>query len=433
LFIDKVQLHVKAGDGGNGAVTFRREKYVSHGGPDGGDGGKGGNIIIQIDENMNTLLAFRFKRKFEAKPGGDGKGGKIHGATADDVIIGVPSGTIIKDPESGLIIKDMSDCEPFVLCKCGRGGWGNRHFATPTRQIPRFAKSGTKGEERDVVLELKMLADVGLAGLPSAGKSSLLAAVSAARPKIANYHFTTLAPNLGVIKTSNETGFVMADIPGLIEGASEGAGLGHDFLRHIDRCRLIVHVVDIAAIEGRSPLDDIDTIDAELEAFNTQLAERPRIIAANKYDILDTENDEVKEELRKFEEYMAKLGYKYVYISAATGYNTDNLIREIDTMLKELPPLIVYDPEITEEEIAAQTRGADKKETFIKRADDGAYEAEGEWLFNLVGQVNFEDRDSLMFFQRVLQKSGVIELLREAGCTDGHTVRIYDFEFDFIN
>lgn len=429
MFIDKIQIHVKAGDGGNGCVSFRREKYVSHGGPDGGDGGKGGSIIIKIDDNMNTLLAFRYKRKFEALCGGNGQGAKFHGATADDVIIAVPPGTIIRDPDTGLIIKDMSNCEPFVLCRGGRGGWGNRHFATPTRQIPRFAKSGTKGEERDVILELKMLADVGLVGLPSAGKSSLLAAVSAARPKIADYHFTTLSPNLGVVKTSAETGFVMADIPGLIEGAADGAGLGHAFLRHIERCRLLVHVVDISAYEGRSPLDDIDTIDAELEAFSPKLADVPRIIAANKYDSIDPETADLKE----FEDYMDKLGYPYIYISAYTGYNTDVLVKEIDKMLKKLPPLMIYDPEITTEELSITTAGAETRESIITKADDGAYEVEGEWLFNLVGQVNFEDRESLMFFQRVLLKSGLIEQLREHGCKDGDTVRMYDFEFDFIN
>lgn len=429
MFIDKVQIHVKAGDGGNGSVSFRREKYVAKGGPDGGDGGKGGSIIIKINENVNTLLSFRYNRKFEAKSGGNGSGAKFHGASGDDVIIGVPPGTIIKDPETGLIIKDMSDCEPYVICRGGRGGWGNRHFATPTRQIPRFAKSGTKGEERDVILELKMLADVGLVGLPSAGKSSLLAAVSEARPKIADYHFTTLSPNLGVVKTSPETAFVMADIPGLIEGAADGAGLGHDFLRHIERCRLLVHVVDISSHEGRSPLDDIDTIDAELDAFSSKFADIPRIIAANKYDSVDPESPTLKE----FEDYMDKLGYPYIYISAYTGYNTDILVKEIDKILKELPPMTIYDPEITTEEIAATTSGAETRETKITRADDGAFEVEGNWIFNLMGQVNFDDRDSLMFFQRVLLKSGVIDLLREHGCKDGDTVRMYDFEFDFIN
>lgn len=429
MFIDKAQIHVKAGDGGNGSVSFRREKYVSHGGPDGGDGGKGGNIVIKIDENINTLLAFRYKRKFEAGRGDDGKGAKFHGANAGDVVISVPPGTIIRDSNTGLIIKDMSGCEPFVICKGGRGGWGNRHFATPTRQIPRFAKSGTKGEERDIILELKMLADVGLIGLPSAGKSSLLAAVSSARPKIADYHFTTLSPNLGVVKTGEETGFVMADIPGLIEGASEGSGLGHDFLRHIERCRLLVHVVDISSYEGRSPLDDIDTIDVELEAFSPALTDVPRIIAANKYDSVNPEDTDLKE----FEDYMDKLGYPYIYVSAYTGYNTDVLVREIDKMLKELPPVTVYDPEITFEDLTAGADRDEKRETLIKKADDGAYEVEGEWLFNLVGQVNFQDRDSLIFFQRVLLKSGVIDLLREHGCEDGDTVRMYDFEFDFIN
>ncbi|MBR6915555.1 MAG: GTPase ObgE, partial [Clostridia bacterium] len=286
MFIDKIRIYLKAGNGGNGAVSFRREKYVAKGGPDGGDGGRGGDIIFTVDEGANTLLAFRYKRKFIAENGGDGEGSKFHGKDGEDVVVKVPRGTLIKDAESGLVIHDMSDGEDFTVCRGGRGGWGNKHFATPTRQIPRFAKSGMPGEEKDVVLELKMIADVGLVGLPSAGKSSLLAAVSAARPKVAEYHFTTLEPSLGVVSTGGESGFVMADIPGLIEGASEGAGLGHDFLRHIERCRMIVQVVDVAGTEGRSPVEDLETISEELEKFSPAVASRPRLIAANKADLL---------------------------------------------------------------------------------------------------------------------------------------------------
>ena len=294
MFIDKIQIYTKAGNGGNGAVSFRREKYVAKGGPDGGDGGNGGNIIFRIDRGANTLLSFRYKRKFVAGNGGDGSGAKRHGENGMDVIILVPAGTLIRDAESGKILRDMSVEEDYVLCRGGRGGWGNKHFATPTRQIPRFAKAGQIGEEREVVLELKMIADVGLAGLPSAGKSSLLAAVSAARPKIADYHFTTLEPNLGVVSVGEGSGFVMADIPGLIEGASEGAGLGHDFLRHIERCRLIVQVVDVSGIEGRDPVDDFHTIADELEKFSQILADKPRIIAANKMDLLEDEEHDHK-------------------------------------------------------------------------------------------------------------------------------------------
>lgn len=426
MFIDKVKIFVKAGNGGNGCVSFRREKYVAKGGPDGGDGGHGGNVVFTIDKGSNTLLAFRYKRKFVAENGGDGAGAKFHGKNGADIIVKVPEGTIIRDEKSGKILKDMSSCEDWICAKGGRGGWGNKHFATPTRQIPMFAKSGTKGQEWELTLELKMLADVGLVGLPSAGKSSLLAAVSDAKPKIADYHFTTLSPNLGVINVRDGHGFVMADIPGLIEGASEGLGLGHAFLRHVERCRLLVQVVDISCIEGRNPIDDIKTIDEELNKFSPELATRPRIIAANKVDSLDRSIVDVD----AFEAYVNERGWKLMYISAYTGENTEELVSEIDKMLLELPPLTIYEAEYTPED-AILSDGEDHAVT-ITRDDKGTYVVEGEWLYNLVGQVNFEDRESLMFFQRVLLKSGVIEKLKEAGCKDGDSVSMYDFEFDFV-
>lgn len=426
MFIDKVKIFVKAGNGGNGCVSFRREKYVAKGGPDGGDGGHGGNVVFTIDKGSNTLLAFRYKRKFVAENGGDGAGAKFHGKNGADIIVRVPEGTIIRDEKSGKILKDMSSCEDWICAKGGRGGWGNKHFATPTRQIPMFAKSGTKGQEWELTLELKMLADVGLVGLPSAGKSSLLAAVSDAKPKIADYHFTTLSPNLGVINVRDGHGFVMADIPGLIEGASEGLGLGHAFLRHVERCRLLVQVVDISCIEGRNPIDDIKTIDEELNKFSPELATRPRIIAANKVDSLDRSIVDVD----AFEAYVNERGWKLMYISAYTGENTEELVSEIDKMLLELPPLTIYEAEYTPED-AILSDGEDHAVT-ITRDDKGTYVVEGEWLYNLVGQVNFEDRESLMFFQRVLLKSGVIEKLKEAGCKDGDSVSMYDFEFDFV-
>lgn len=426
MFIDKVKIYVKAGNGGNGCVSFRREKYVAKGGPDGGDGGHGGNVVFTIDKGSNTLLSFRYKRKFVAENGGDGAGAKFHGKNGTDIIIKVPEGTIIKDEKSGKILKDMSSCEDWICAKGGRGGWGNKHFATPTRQIPMFAKSGTKGQEWELTLELKMLADVGLVGLPSAGKSSLLAAVSDAKPKIADYHFTTLSPNLGVINVRDGHGFVMADIPGLIEGASEGQGLGHAFLRHIERCRLLVQVVDISCYEGRNPIDDIVTIDEELTKFSPELATRPRIIAANKMDSLDTSIVDVD----AFENYVRERGWDLMYISAYTGENTEELVDKIDKMLAELPPLTIYEAEYTPED-AILADGDDHAVTITKN-DKGAYVVEGEWLYNLVGQVNFEDRESLMFFQRVLLKSGVIDKLKEAGCRDGDSVSMYDFEFDFV-
>ena len=423
MFIDKIQIYIKAGDGGNGAISFRREKYVAQGGPDGGDGGHGGNIVFRIDEGSNTLLAFRYKRKFIAGNGGNGKGAKFHGATADDLVILVPRGTLIKDANTGRIIKDMSDDSDFICCKGGRGGWGNKHFATPTRQVPNFAKNGTKGEEKEVILELKMLADVGIIGYPSVGKSSILARISAAKPKIADYHFTTLSPNLGVVSTGGESGFIAADIPGLIEGAADGAGLGHAFLRHIDRCRLLWHVVDISCFEGRDPIEDIVKINTELEKYSPALAMREQIIVANKIDALDEELVDVK----AFEEYVRENGWHLMYVSAATGEGLNELIRYSADELKELPPMTIYEAEYEPED--AYVGGG--KETTIRR-ENGMFIVEGEWLFNLMGQINFSDYESLNYFQRILYRSGVFEELEKHGCVDGDTVSIYDFEFDFV-
>ena len=423
MFIDNIQIYIKAGDGGNGAISFRREKYVAQGGPDGGDGGHGGNIVFRIDEGSNTLLAFRYKRKFIAGNGGNGKGAKFHGATADDLVILVPRGTLIKYANTGRIIKDMSDDEDFICCKGGRGGWGNKHFATPTRQVPNFAKNGTKGEEKEVILELKMLADVGIIGYPSVGKSSILARISAAKPKIADYHFTTLSPNLGVVSTGGESGFIAADIPGLIEGAADGAGLGHAFLRHIDRCRLLWHVVDISCFEGRDPVEDIIKINTELERYSPALALREQIIVANKVDALDEELVDVK----AFEEYVKENGWTLMYVSAATGEGLPELIKYSAEVLRELPPMTIYEAEYEPED--AYVGGG--KETTIRR-EDGIFIVEGEWLFNLMGQINFSDYESLNYFQRILYRSGVFEELEKHGCVDGDTVSIYDFEFDFV-
>lgn len=424
MFIDIVKIYVKAGDGGNGAVSFRREKYVSHGGPDGGDGGNGGNIVFVTDKGTNTLLSFRYKRKFVAGNGESGGGHKFHGATADDLVIGVPLGTLIKDAATGKIIKDMSDDKPFICCRGGRGGWGNRHFATPTRQVPMFAKQGTKGEERELQLELKMLADVGLVGFPNVGKSSILSRISSAKPKIADYHFTTLSPNLGVVKTAGENGFVVADIPGLIEGAADGAGLGHAFLRHVERCRLLLHVVDVSGIEGRDPTDDIEKINTELQKHSEELYSRPQIIVANKTDLLPEDHD-----FSEFENYVDEHGWELIYISAATGEGLDRLVHLADERLKLLPPLTIYESEISPEDEYAKNDG--ERTTTIRRENDTFF-VEGEWLVNLMGQVNLEDYESLAFFQRVLIKAGVIKMLEDKGCVDGCTVNIYDFEFDFI-
>ncbi|MBO5945043.1 MAG: GTPase ObgE [Clostridia bacterium] len=426
MFIDNIEIYVKAGNGGNGAVSFHREKFVSAGGPDGGDGGRGGNIVLKVDTGANTLLAFRYKRKFIAEPGGDGMTGKKHGKNGEDVVILVPLGTIVREKDTGRIIHDMANGDDYVLCKGGRGGWGNRHFATPTRQIPRFAKSGTRGEEKTVTLELKMLAEVGLIGFPNVGKSSILSRISAAKPKIANYHFTTLSPNLGVVSVKEGHGFLAADIPGLIEGASEGAGLGHAFLRHVDRCRLLLHVVDIAGTDGRDPSDDVDKINAELKNYSEQLAQRPQIIVANKTDSADLDSDEVK----AFAEKVKTLGYDIVYVSAVTGDGLDELVKKTSEMLADLPPITVYDAEVSAEE-EAFTAFSTVRETIVKRHNE-KYVVEGEWLYNFMGQINFNDYESLNFFQRVLQKNGVIDKLREAGVKEGDTVSIYDFEFDFV-
>ena len=424
MFVDNVKIYIKAGDGGRGAVSFRREKYVSHGGPDGGDGGNGGNVVFRVDKGTNTLLAFKYRHKFIAENGGNGAGGKFHGKTAEDMIIPVPPGTLIKDAESGRIIHDMTegDGADYICCRGGRGGWGNKHFATPTRQVPMFAKNGTKGEEREVILELKMLADVGLIGYPSVGKSSILARISSAKPKIADYHFTTLSPNLGVVSTGGESGFVAADIPGLIEGAADGAGLGHAFLRHVDRCRLLLHVVDISCFEGRDPIEDVEMINRELERYSPELSLRPQIIVANKSDALEGADVDTE----AFEEFVRENGWEMIYVSAATGAGLDDMIQMVVERLEELQPLKVYSGEMAEEEIEV-----DAKETIIKRQND-LYIVEGEWLYNLMGQINFDDYESLNFFQNVLKKSGVFEALEAKGCKDGDTVSIYDFEFDYI-
>ena len=425
MFVDNVKIYIKAGDGGNGAVSFRREKYVAAGGPDGGDGGHGGNVVFRVDPGTNTLLAFRYKHKFIAQRGGDGKGAKCHGATAEDLIISVPPGTLIKDAESGKIIHDMSenDGADYLACKGGRGGWGNRHFATPTRQVPMFAKNGTEGEEKEVVLELKMLADVGLIGYPSVGKSSILSRISSAKPKIADYHFTTLSPNLGVVRTGGESGFVAADIPGLIEGAADGAGLGHAFLRHIDRCQLLLHVVDISCFEERTPIEDIQKINYELARYSEELAKRPQIILANKCDALDPEIVDVP----AFEAFVKENGWTLLYVSAVTGEGLDEMIRLVAERLRELPPMKIYESEYEPED--AYVGGG--KETVIRREND-TFHVEGEWLKNLMGQINFSDYESLSFFQKVLQKSGVFDALESKGCRNGHTVSIYGFEFDYV-
>lgn len=421
MFLDKVDIYIKAGNGGNGCVSFRREKYVSHGGPDGGDGGKGGDVIFMVDEGVNTLLAFKYHRKFVAQNGADGMKRKFFGKSGDDIIIKVPPGTVIKDKETGKILKDMSDNEPFVAARGGKGGWGNVHFATPTRQAPRFAKNGLPGEERYLTLELKMLADVGIVGFPNVGKSTLLSLISSARPKIANYHFTTLSPNLGVVSVYDQN-FVVADIPGLIEGAADGAGLGHDFLRHIERCRLVLHLFDISASERSDPLDDIIKINSELHKYSPELAARPQILAGNKIDI--GYDEEVLERIKAF---AAENNYELYLISGATGEGVDEMIKAVAAKLKELPPLKKYESEVTDENFEEP-----KTREINISVVNNVYKVEGEWLKKVVGSVNFDDYESLQYFQRVLKNSGVIEQLEKAGIQEGDTVDIYGMEFDFV-
>lgn len=425
MFFDKVKIYVKAGDGGNGSVSFHREKYISHGGPDGGDGGKGGDIVFVIDEGQNTLLNFKYRRKFVAQNGQAGMASKCHGKNAENLEIPVPPGTVIKDGASGKIIKDMSDTDVretgrFVLLKGGNGGFGNSHFATPTRQTPNFAKSGIKGKELEIELELKMLADAGLVGMPSAGKSTIISMVSAAKPKIADYHFTTLAPILGVVD-AKAGGYVLADIPGLIEGASNGEGLGHQFLRHIERCRLIVNVVDASGIEGRDPLDDLRVINEELEKYSPELASRPRILAANKMDMAD---DETKARLQA---YADEKGIPVVFLCAAIGEGTDELKEIIARELVHLPPLTVYEPEMSAEEEPETAEDDEIKVTNV----NGVYHVKAERLINVINSINFGDHESMAYFQKVLRNSGVIAALEAKGIKDGDTVNLYDVEFDY--
>ncbi len=422
MFVDKVKIYVKAGAGGNGAVAFHREKYVAAGGPDGGDGGQGGSIVVRVDDNMSTLMDFRYKRKYQAAPGMPGEGGRRAGKRGEDLIIKVPRGTVIKDAETGAVIRDMSELDEYVLCKGGRGGWGNKHFATPTRQVPRFAKAGLPGEEHEVVLELKLLADVGLVGFPNVGKSTLLSVSSNAHPKIANYHFTTLYPNLGVIYVDEGVSFVMADIPGIIEGAAEGAGLGHDFLRHIDRCRLIVHIVDVSGSEDRDPVEDFEKINRELAEYSPELAARPMIVAANKLDLLPPDSDN----LERLRAHVEARGLELYEISAATTQGTKQLMRTIAGKLRELPPVIVYEPDY----VKPLAEAGDSGELDIQHYGD-TWVVSGAWLAQLINDINFDDYESRMYFDRQLRKSGLFETLESMGIEDGDTVSIYDFEFDY--
>lgn len=424
MFVDIVKISLKAGDGGNGAVSFHREKYVAAGGPDGGDGGRGGSILFRANDNLSTLIDFRYKRKYAAENGQNGRGNRCTGKSAPDTVIDVPRGTVIKDSETGRIIADISGDEPVVIAKGGAGGRGNMNFATPTRQVPRFAKPGVPGEKLDVTLELKLLADVGLVGFPNVGKSSLISVVSAAKPEIANYHFTTLSPVLGVVSV-HEKSFVMADIPGLIEGASEGIGLGHAFLRHVERCRLIVHVVDVSGSEDRDPKEDFEKINSELANFSAELAERPQIVAANKADMAS------EEQISEFKAFIEEKGLPCFIISAATTKGTKELIEAVAAKLDELPPMVRFEAQpLSRAEIDEFER---EKHSFkVEKLDEGLFEVTGQFLLPILQTVDMEDYESLQYLQRVLRSSGIIDELERQGVQEGDTVSIYDFEFDYV-
>lgn len=422
MFIDRATIVIQAGDGGNGAVSFHREKYVAAGGPDGGDGGRGGDVVFVVQTGSNTLSDFRYKRKFAAENGQNGGGKRSSGKSGADCVIPVPRGTLIFDNATGRLMADMSGDEPFVAAKGGRGGWGNAHFATPTRQVPRFAKPGVPGERYELRLELKLLADVGLIGYPNVGKSTLISVVSEAKPEIANYPFTTLIPVLGVVRVEEGASFVMADIPGVIEGAGEGVGLGHEFLRHVERCRLLVHVVDVSGSEGRDPLRDFETINRELAVYSPALAERPMVVAGNKCDLA------TDEQLQSFARAMEERGLPYFPLMAAIAHGTDALVKYCAARLQTLPPIREFEaqPPPAFDEAALSDRSVRIEN------HDGVFFVAGEWLLRLMGSVNFNDYESLQYFERVLRSTGVIDALEQAGIEDGDTVSIYDFEFTFV-
>ena len=422
MFVDRVKIHVKGGNGGNGMVSFFRAKYITHGGPDGGDGGRGGDVIFVGDESMGTLMDFRYKRMFKAGNGQDGGKRNCFGKDGESVVIKGPVGTVIREAESGKIMADITKHgEEKILIHGGKGGKGNQHFATPTRQAPRYAESGRVAKEYDVILELKLIADVGLIGFPNVGKSTLLSMVTNANPKIANYHFTTLAPNLGVVEGRYGDSFVLADIPGLVEGASEGVGLGHAFLRHVERTKVFIHVVDAAGVEGDDPVENVRKINQELEAYNPELMKRPQVIAANKTDIPGSE-----ENVERLKEAYEKEGFEVFPISAATNKGLDELLTKVAEILKNYPEDIVFEEEYEEyDEVAVD------QEPFTIEIEDEVYVVRGVGVEKMIGYTNIDTEKGFAFFQRYLKEKGIIEALEEKGIQEGDTVRIYDMEFEF--
>lgn len=423
MFVDVAKIKIKAGNGGNGAVAFHREKYVASGGPDGGDGGRGGNIVFQVDDNLATLSDFRYKTKYTAENGHDGTGKRCNGKKGQDLIIRVPRGTLIREAQSGAVLSDMSTGEQFIAAKGGNGGWGNIHFATPTRQTPRFAKSGAPGEEWEISLELKLIADVGLIGFPNVGKSSLISVVSEAKPIVADYHFTTIIPVLGVVRMGPESSFVMADIPGLIEGASAGVGLGHEFLRHVERCRMLVHIVDVSGSEDRNPIDDFEAINQELEKFNPELTKCPQIVAGNKIDLASDEQREI------FRDYITSKGLEYFEIIAPISHGTKELVDAVAKELASLPPVKRYEPEKVPVSVLMSNQ---PDRGFSVTVMDNTFIVEAEWLGKILAKVDMDDYESLQYFQNILSTSGILDELKEKGIKEGDTVSIYDLEFEYV-
>ena len=421
-FIDTATIWVRAGKGGDGVVTFHREKFVAAGGPDGGDGGRGGDVVFVADDNLSTLMDFRYKRKYAAQDGENGRAKRQSGADGDDLVIRVPRGTVLKEADSGLVVADLSGSEPVVIAKGGRGGWGNSHFATPTRQIPKFAKPGLPGEEFQLKMELKVIADVGLIGFPNVGKSTLISMISAAKPKIANYHFTTLTPVLGVVRVGPEQSFVCADIPGLIEGAAEGVGLGHAFLRHVERCRLLLHVVDVSGCEGRDPKQDFEQINHELVGFSAELAQRPQIVLGNKCDIA------TEEQIADFKAYVEEKGYTFMPISAATRQGIDNLPAIVYARLKELPPVKVYEAEYKRPDKSAEGQ----RPFTVTRMGEHDFAVDAPWLERILAGTNVEDYESLQYFQTQLGDSGILDELVAQGVEEEDTIHIGEYEFDYL-
>ena len=421
MFTDYAKITIKSGNGGNGAATFRREKYVAAGGPDGGDGGKGGSIYFVVDKDLNTLLDFRYKKIFKAENGQNGSGNNCYGKKGEDLYIGVPVGTIIKDSETGKVLADLSsENQKELVLPGGRGGKGNVHFATSTRQAPRFSQDGEKGQEKEIILELKLLADVGLIGFPNVGKSTFLSRVTSAKPKIADYHFTTIIPNLGVVKSIYGDSFVIADIPGIIEGASTGVGLGIQFLRHIERTRLLLHVIDVSGTEGRNPVQDFETINKELKEYSEKLSTRKQIIVANKLDAMQDENL-----LKELEEFAKNKGMELFKISAVTGEGIDNLMNHVTEVLKQLPK-----EELIEVEEKMVYTLEDKDEFSVTR-DGDEYLVEGPAIERLMGRINIGDNESMHYFQKVIRNLGIEDELKKKGVKEGDTVKFLEWEFEW--